>query len=102
MTEQKPSNLPLILMIVWYVFALLGTGLLLLVGVMFGSEVYRNEPMPLVEWVTIAGPFVLNVVFLIATILLWINGKRQAAFAIVGLSCVGFLGFLVLGGAIGI
>lgn len=102
MSEARQSNLPLIFLIIWYLLAMVGTGGMLMIGLMFGSEVYRGRPMPLVDWVVIAGPFLVNVVLLILTIWLWNSGRRQATYAVFGLSILGFLGFLVLGGALGI
>ena len=102
MTGEKQSNLPLVLMIIWYALTLIGTGLLLLFGLAFGSEAYRNNPMPLLEWIIIAGPFLLNVALLVLTIWLWTIGKRRGALMVCGLSLLGFVRFLILAGAIGI
>ncbi len=86
MTETKPSNLPLAMMLIWYVLMIMGCGMLLLIGMAFGSEAYRDRAIPLLEWLVIAGPFVVAIALLVATLWLWNRARYSAAYAVCAVS----------------
>ncbi|MEL6528588.1 MAG: hypothetical protein AAFQ27_01415 [Pseudomonadota bacterium] len=102
MTAKKPSDLPLVLMIVWYALLAAGAGILLLIGLAFGTEAYRNNPIPMKELVIIAGPLVFVIALLVGTILLWNSGKPKLAYGLCALSVVCLVAVPVFGGALGI
>lgn len=88
MTESKPSNLPFLLMLLWYALLIIGAGMLLLIGMAFGSEAYRDRGIPLFEWLIIGSPFLVAVALLAITIWLWKTARYNAAYLLCGLSVV--------------
>ncbi|QUL39227.1 hypothetical protein [Erythrobacter sp. JK5] len=98
MTDSKPSNWPIVVMIAWYVVLLAGSAGIFLIGLMFGSEAYRGRPMPIIEWLLIGGPLVLNAALLATTIWLWNTGRRTASIALTGASLIVVVGLVALGG----
>ncbi len=79
MTDRGGSNLALAAMLVWYGALLLGSGAIMLIGMAFGSEVYRDKGIPLEELLMIYGPFLATAVSMGATIYFWNKGRRGAA-----------------------
>ncbi|WP_298465183.1 hypothetical protein [uncultured Erythrobacter sp.] len=102
MEQEKRSSWPLVLMLLWYGLLLAGSALVLLMGLMFGSEVYRGRPMPFVEWAIILGPFVVSLALLLGTIFLWNTGRRTIAYALCGLTLIAAPILLLGAGALGI
>lgn len=99
MTGKPPSAAPLVLMTMWYV--LLGAGSLLwfFIGLMFGSEVFRDRGIPLMEWAMIVGPLLTTAALLISTIVLWKQGRRGITYALFAASLVlGAAGLSYVGG----
>ncbi len=82
MTETKHSNLPLVTMLIWYALMIMGSGMLLLIGMAFGSEAYRDRSIPLLEWLIIGGPFLVAVAMLAATLWLWSRARYSAAYIV--------------------
>lgn len=100
MDSKRPSVLPLVLMIIWYALLLVGTGGFFLIGLMFGSEAYRGQPMPLIDWIRISGPILVNLALLGLTIMFWNKDLRPISFTITGLSVVAVLGAVLFGGGV--
>ncbi len=74
-TEQKKPVWLLAIMVCWYALCLLGTGLIALIGMAFGSEVHRGDPIPLLDMLVVLGPFLITLAFLVATVVLWTKDK---------------------------
>lgn len=91
MTEAKSSNLPLIGMILVYMLCALGAFGHFFMGLLFGSEVYRDRGIPLAEWVLIAGPLMVIGAMLAATIMLWNKGHRRIAYGLFALLLLGLI-----------
>ena len=100
MMERKQSDIPLVLMILWYALLLAGTGMLMFFGMAFGSEAYRDRGIPLIEWVIIAGPFLVCLAMLAATVWLWNAGKYKATYALCGASAISVSAVYVLAGGL--
>lgn len=82
MTHPKPSNLPLILMTMWYVLLSLCALILAFFGLIWGSEVYRGGGIPIGELAITYGPLLVTVTLLIATIMLWNKGRRTVTYGL--------------------
>ncbi|MBV7259537.1 hypothetical protein [Erythrobacter crassostreae] len=100
--NNSDSNWPLVPIVIWYCLLLLGSGSLFLLGLAFGSEAYRNSPIPLVELAFIAGPLVVSGGFFAATLYFWNTAKRQFAYGITAASVVVVLGSFAVAGGLGI
>ena len=100
MTEPKPSIFPLAIMSMWYLLLALGALLWFLFGILWSSEAYRGDGMPLIEWATILGPLLLTSALLIVTISLWKKGKRQITYAMFGVSLLVIPVFLSVTGLV--
>ncbi|MDY7097808.1 MAG: hypothetical protein SXU28_06695 [Pseudomonadota bacterium] len=100
MSRPPASNLALIVMIIWYAGMALLTGGLFLLGLMFGSEVYREGSMPLAEWARIAGPFLATAAFFTLSMWFWSNGKHRASIRVCAASVIVATLYMFLNGAL--
>ncbi len=82
MIENKARVWLLAVMMVWYGLLFVGAGLIALLGMAFGSEAYRNAPIPIAEMAIIYGPVLLVAALTIGTLVLWTNGKVNAAITV--------------------
>jgi uncharacterized protein with PQ loop repeat len=102
MTQGRPSQAPLVLMCMWYLLLAAGSFVWFFVGILFGSEAYRDRGIPLIEWGMIAGPLLMSVALLIATIVLWNRGRRRETYwlcagsSLLAMGLVGYSGLLGL------
>ncbi|MCK0128821.1 hypothetical protein [Erythrobacter sp. F6033] len=93
----------LALIIIWYGVLLLGSGGLALLGLAFGSEAYRNKPIPFIELAIIVGPFLVSAALLAATLYCWNTGRQRAAYQLCGVSVLVIVAvFAFLTGGLGI
>ncbi len=94
--EQKKPGWMLAVMVCWYALCLLGTGFIALIGMAFGSEVHRGDPIPLLDTLMVIGPFLINIALLVATVVLWNKDKVREATLLWGASfllALGAMGF---------
>jgi len=102
MSARTKPTWVLLLMILWYALLLMGTGALALLGAAFGSEAYRNNPIPIAELALIYGPFLAVLTLLLGTIVLWTKGKVREAIALWGASVFLGIAAILFGGILGI
>lgn len=95
MSEAKKPVWPLVLMLLWYALLLVGIGFAGLIVLSFGSEAYRSAGIPAHELLPVAIPFVLVVIWTLATVLFWMSDKRNLAYALCAASLLPFIVLLV-------
>ncbi len=95
MTAPKTSNRPLIAMIAVYMLFVLATLRWFQKALMFGSATYRERGISVVEIAVVAGPLLVTVAMLAATIMWWKKGKRKVSYALFAITFAAFL-FIVM------
>lgn len=96
--KNKPVWLLGVIMI-WYALLFVGAGLIALMGMAFGSEVYRNDPIPMTEMAIIYGPVVVVALLATGTIALWTKDQINAAIGL-WIASIAILVVAVLGGGL--
>jgi hypothetical protein len=82
MNNQPRPVWPLLIMIACYAPALLLSGAAALLGLMFGTEVYRSSAIPFADLASTFGPLVVVTLCLGLSIIVWRKGMPLAAYAI--------------------
>lgn len=82
MTRGKPSVLPLIAMTMVYLLCALAAYGYLHMSLMFGSEIHREQGIPLAEWAVITAPLLVTITMLSATIVFWNKGLRRVSYGL--------------------
>ena len=86
MSDKKQPIWPLIVMLLFYGLLTIGAGGIFLLGLAFGSEAYRSAGIPLTELLLVAGPLLITILLILATVLLWNAKKYTATYILFGVS----------------
>ena len=86
MSDKKQAIWPLIVMLLFYGLLMIASGVIFMVGLAFGSEAYRSAGIPLQELLLVAGPLLITILLILATVLLWNAKKYTATYILFGVS----------------